>query len=403
MTIENFYINNFRSLVDFKTESFDTTTVFFGENNAGKSNILKALQIIFQRKPQDSEGSLTSPVNFYSGIIEDFSHDFFNNNTTLSIDFSVKLSVMLDELDIDSKVISLFKDFPEEVFFYINGKIVDSKLGDNFAEIKTSLIKVNDTIIYNTTADIFNYFETIETEVEQSELSEAFTKLVDPLNDCVYIIESGRNTKKTEFNNDLIQSFDPEDFKSSIYSLSLDEKMHGTFEEINAVFNSFPFSFGEISFARINSDLEIMIKNVGIRLPLKSLGSGVEQILFIIASLIFQKHKIVCIEELEQNLSPKLQNLALRKIQSMIGSHCEQLIISSHSSVFAKQKLSKAIYLIEKKDMKTIVSELHKTKPGEKIKKHFIDAALPYDTYTEEELDRNFSEIKKLTEDRFKM
>src|SRR3990170_7932040 len=96
MKIISFYINNYRSLVDFKITDFDDTTIFYGENNAGKSNVLSALSIIFQRKKKRTS---EEKQNFYEGIIEGFSNNFFGNKTN-EIDFMVELEVNRDELDL---------------------------------------------------------------------------------------------------------------------------------------------------------------------------------------------------------------------------------------------------------------------------------------------------------------
>jgi predicted ATP-dependent endonuclease of OLD family len=145
-----------------------------------------------------------------------------------------------------------------------------------------------------------------------------------------------------------------------------------------------------------------MIKEKKIRLPIKHLGSGVLQILYIISAIIYNKSKIVCVEELEQNLSPKLQNLALRKLQSMLGNEVDQIIMSSHSSVFAKPKLSDSIYLIEKEDSKTVIVEKIGNKFGNKSKGHFIHSAVAPNTYSKEEYKDYLDDYtKKMVENRF--
>lgn len=404
MKIEKFYINNFRSLINFKVDNLATTTIFYGLNNAGKSNILKALEFIFQRKVQSEKGDFTNPINFYEGVIKGFSNNFFNNDKKLIIDFSVDIIISKDETVIKNTITSLFKKWPNNLKFSIDGIITNSKYGDDFAEIQTKCIKVNDVIIYEFNSQSIKYFPTLQEKVGKnpSDFSDAFSHFINPLNDCVYIISSVRQTHATDFDNELLLDFSPSDLKKSLYSLYLTEKTHSIFEEINSVFNKEPFSFGNISFANINGELELMIKNDNVRLPIKHLGSGVEQILSIITSLICKKSKIICIEELEQNLSPRLQNLALRKIQTMIGKSLDQLILSSHSSVFNNEKLSDAIFLIEKEKGKTVIGEKRNKKIGAKMKKHFIDTAFPNDTYTDEELEENYNLVAKITEDLFK-
>lgn len=405
MKISKLYVNNFRSLVDFSVDEFDATTIFYGQNNAGKSNILRILELIFERKVQSSDNEFTDAKNFYEGVIRGFSNNFFNNDKSLEINFSVSVELLKSETKIKDVINKLFKKWPEVLKFSIEGKIINSLQENDLAEIQTNAIKVNDVIIYEARQNTISYFPTLQSKEGKNigELSIAFSHFIDPLNDCVYIIGSNRETHPTQFNNDLLASFTPADFKKSLYSLYLNETKHLDFEEISSIYNSEPFSFGSLSFSHHNGELEIMIKNDGIRLPIKHLGSGAEQILFVIACIVYSKSRILGIEELEQNLSPKLQSLALLKIQSMIGRNLDQIILSSHSSVFAKTRSSQAIYLIERKDLKTVVSERLNKKYGKKLKSHLIDTVLPLDTYTEEEYKRNFEEVSKIAEDRFKM
>jgi len=48
------------------------------------------------------------------------------------------------------------------------------------------------------------------------------------------------------------------------------------------------------------------------------------------------------------------------------------------------------------------LAERYKKKIGKEMKDHFIDSALPNDTYTEEEFQKNIEEVRKLTEELFK-
>jgi AAA15 family ATPase/GTPase len=405
MKINKFYINNFRSLIDFRIDDFDTTTIFYGENNAGKSNILKAIELIFLRKPQfGSSGYTNYAINFYQGEIVEFSNNFYNNDRNLTIDFEIELTILKSQTIIHNAITALFNPWAETLNCGVKGAIRRSMQNPDSAEFQVTEIKVNSIIIYESNGSEFKYFPTLTTEGDPntSELNEAFSHFVEPLNDCVYIIGSSRDTRKTPIDNGLLTRFLPENFKQSLYTLYLDTRTHSIFEEVNLVFNSEPFTFGTISFANINGHLEIMIKDNNVRLPIKHLGSGVEQVLYIITCLIETRSRIVCIEELEQNLSPKLQNLALRKIQAMLGKQLDQVIISSHSSVFANPKLSKAIYLIKKVNSKTVLDEKMNDRLGEKMKSHLIDTAPRYDTYTKDELDARAVEINKYTEERFK-
>ncbi len=165
-------------------------------------------------------------------------------------------------------------------------------------------------------------------------------------------------------------------FKKYLYNLYLSRKKHKKFEQIDKAFSSPPFNYGHISFSKEDKKLDIEVKEKDFRLPIKHLGSGVLQALYIITSIVCSKSKIICIEELEQNLSPSKQGEILEKIQGMIKDKSEhnldQIIISSHSIIYSEPKLG-AIYLVEKdKNGYSIVNPKEKgRKISSKLIKHF--------------------------------
>jgi predicted ATPase len=98
------------------------------------------------------------------------------------------------------------------------------------------------------------------------------------------------------------------------------------------------------------------------------------QSLFVITSIICSKSKIICIEELEQNLSPKLQYQILAKIQQLIKSNqFNQLILSSHTSVYSKSKLG-LIYFLEKVKGETVINKKEEKELSKKLKEHLAEA-----------------------------
>lgn len=410
MKIKNFSITNYRSLVDFKVEEFDATTIFYGLNNAGKSNILSALELIFNRKRQynAASGDFSLPGSFVSGTVENFISNFYNKDNSKTIEYTVTIVASKNEFTIEPIIEPLFRQIADSFDITITGNIIKSKYNETWADFNTLKVSIGETTLYDVGANQGKFYfpssEAANDITKISDLSSAFTSFINTLNDCVYIIGSDRDMHPVPINfKGKAEQIAPRTFIQFLYNLYLSQTEHSTFEEINDVFNSEPFRFGDISFAHDGSqkNLEIMIKEREIRLPIKSLGSGVLQILYIISDIICSEAKIICIEELEQNLAPKLQIQALRKIQQMLlgESSTSQIILTSHSPTFTKPDLSNAIYLIERINGKTVLSEKIKEELEEGAKRHFVHATFKPGTYTSEEY-TNYSHSPVHTEER---
>ena len=395
MNIKKFEIENYRSLKNLKISDFGKTTIFYGDNNVGKSNILNALQLIFSRKPKLSSGETLSELeNFYEGVLIDSQNTYFNNDTSSRINFSVEIEVSKSELNIDSIIQSIFNN-SSKFNFTFEGQISFIGQGDHdFSEFKIEAIKSGKVILYSNRTNV-SFFPTLDKEnKKQSQFSKAFTQLIDIFNDCVYVVSSDRDMHETQMDGDSTNYLSPKTFKKFLYSLYLSPKKFKLFEQINSVYSQAPFNFGTVSFSKDRGKLEIMIKEKDFRLPIKHLGSGALQALYIISSIVCSQSKIVCLEELEQNLSPRKQFEILKKIQAMIGDptlSLNQLLLSSHSSVYAKPKLG-SIYFLEKTDGKTSISAKEKEKVSKKLQSHLATSQAIWDEESMAEIRRILKE-----------
>ena len=130
-------------------------------------------------------------------------------------------------------------------------------------------------------------------------------------------------------------------FKRWIFGLSLSKAEYKTFEEIRSMFASEPFSIGEISFSRDGEAIDVMVKDAAVRLPIGRLGSGYQQMLYIIANLVLNKGRMLGIEELEINLSPAAQKKMFEKLKHHIYQESDlvtQVMITSHSDYFEARR-----------------------------------------------------------------
>jgi AAA15 family ATPase/GTPase len=151
----------------------------------------------------------------------------------------------------------------------------------------------------------------------------------------------------------------PNTFKHWLFNLSLDRSKYHLYKQIKDIFNEEPFKFGELSLTRNDNEIEIMIEKGGVRLPINRMGSGLQQILFLISNLVLLRGKMVGIEELEINLSPMAQKQIFEKLKSYLKKEnrlISQVIITSHSDYFGG-RADVRCYETSHDGEKTIVSD----------------------------------------------
>jgi predicted ATPase len=165
-----------------------------------------------------------------------------------------------------------------------------------------------------------------------------FEQLMNILADSFVLLPSDRYlTKEASADEDKQEVLSPKTFKTWLFKLSLKRNGHEKFEEIKAMFRKPPFQIGEIGFSKESGEIDIMVQEPKVRLPIGRLGSGHQQFLYIIANLILNKKKMLGIEELEVNLSPTNQKILFEKLKDHVNKTTDlvsQVIVTSHSDYF---------------------------------------------------------------------
>jgi AAA ATPase-like protein len=162
---------------------------------------------------------------------------------------------------------------------------------------------------------------------------------MDLLADSFTVLPSDRyfaNEHQVEESTAVI-ALSPKSFQHWLFKLALNRSGHTAFEEVRAMFNSRPFEIGDIGFSQEGDEIHIMVQERMVRLPISRLGSGYQQVLYIVANLVLNKRKMLGIEELEINLSPKLQQVLFEKLKKHIYHDSDlatQIIMTSHSGYF---------------------------------------------------------------------
>jgi predicted ATPase len=351
MYISSFAISGYRSLKNVTISGMRRVCIFHGLNNSGKSNILSAMATIFSRKTLVEETTVAEVTkherqgSFWQGRISQFKDNFYCNEKE-DITFSVSVTFRNEELAFLNPVLqdlhpSLARPGHDKVLT-LSGRIkyVDDDTADMVLE-KAVFNRIH--VVFEVDgAGKKSFFPKLGKLTAEQRLAH-FEDLMNLLPDSFALLASDRylvSEVAIEGSKETL-SFSPKNFKNWLFRLSLSRSGHAQFEEIKGMFKGGPFSVGEIGFSKERDEIEIMVQEPRVRLPISRLGSGHQQILFIIASLVLNRGKMLGIEELEVNLSPKMQKILFEKLKSHIYQTTDlvsQILITSHSDYFSGRR-----------------------------------------------------------------
>ena len=390
MHVSSLSISGYRSLKDVSVNDIDAVSIIHGLNNSGKSNFLSAVETILAPKFQvettttvnrGARSAVTKTRAFHEGRIEHFRDSFYFNMARV-VDFTITIDFRDEELkhlqslltkvpvqgatDIGQKLI--FGD-GESKKVKILGKI--NHAGGDAAEMVTNAIIINDVFqIYQRDAS-GKYHYLPNTGIEIGKSQEAIEDLLSRLTGCFKVINANRYLTAEPMGVAKGLECTAKNFKQWLFNLFMDREEHAKFQEIQTLFNSSPFGFGTLGFSNENGQIEIMVEKNGLRLPVTRVGSGLQQILFLIATTVFHRGKLLGIEELEINLSPRAQQEIFEKMTTFVMKSPQvlnQLIITSHSDYFGYRQDVKCFEVAyDSKNACSVIAPWNDTKQ----KKHF--------------------------------
>jgi AAA15 family ATPase/GTPase len=345
MYISAFAISGYRSLKDVEIKGMLPICILHGLNNSGKSNILSAIETIFRRKLLVEETTTADVTthkregSFWQGRITDFAHNFYLNGK-VDITFSVSVTFSDGEVsfmkDVLTKLHPSLAHTGHNKILTLDGRI--TYVDDNSADM------VLEKTVFNKTHVVFeidkegkkSFFPGIKDLTPDKQLS-YFEELMNLLADAFKVLPSDRYLTSEKLSEEPRPSPTSKTFKRWMFKLFLSKADYKTYEEIRDMFAKQPFSIGEVSFSQDGEEIDIMVKDTAVRLPIGRLGSGYQQMLYIIASLVLNKGKMLGVEELEINLSPTAQKMVFDKLKRHIYTDSDlvtQVIITSHSDYF---------------------------------------------------------------------
>jgi len=356
MKINQFTLDNFKSFNDTNNRLSNVLNInyIYGENNSGKSNILKFLKLIFSLKDDFSrdvlvEGEMLSPSSekhFYSGTIQNEPYIFHKNKRDKPIKYHFSINLKHAEIEnagfgfYDKLNTGYFKKDRDEAHLEFEG-IIKSIDNLSTSEIILNKVQINKKPIFeNKTKPEFFGGTSGTGDLKGNKL--AFNSFIGYLGDITEYIDNNRYFK-TEYYKQNDNILEAGNFKNWLYNLSLNEfefdKYLGLLEFIKKYkVDSLPvLSNLDLSFSiNPHNIIELLLDNESERLPISSFGTGVNQILYILTRLYFSNARIILIEELELNLSPDTQRELLNILRLLIeDDKIDQVFFTSHSDYFS--------------------------------------------------------------------
>lgn len=374
MKITRLSITNYKSFGTSAIAQEDEITgltnfnMIYGYNNSGKSNLLKFIHLIFEPKISRTEIKVEGEtmqsdeeVSFWKGPIINSPFIFHKNNRAKNITFSVTLKVTHSEIE-DSgftqyaELSELFSNTREYATFVFNGEI---RKIDDFAtsEIVLTSAKINSKSIYSLDGTKRGvYFESISKENAIKSDATAFFNLLSFFSSSTLFLDNNRYLTSERIDKN-VKDFSTLSYKNWLYNLSLNPKTNHIFDELNSFIKKYkiappvvdaadatfseaeknsPFNNFNPEFGLLEDDsIEIMFKRGKERYPLSSFGTGIQQLLFILTALYTSNSRIVLIEELELNLSPRYQRELFNILRALIDDgKIDQVFFTTHSKYF---------------------------------------------------------------------
>ena len=303
MKIRAIQIKRFRSILNLKLEldSLEHIATICGANNAGKTNVLRAINLFFNS--EDYKASEDAPNHKFNGsrggkVYPEISVDFEDNNT----------------------VYRIIKAFNIEGVSKVTGEKILSK------NEKQSLDSSSIDSLLNKIS--FFYIPSINI---------SFPDLINSLIEEIYDLEYS-NSRFSGLKSELKTSFD--NYVNGLVDIlnSLAEEINPTFQEFN---ENWEVGFEYVSDIKkfrdlISNDVDFFFNDKSNR-NIEAKGSGLQRLGFIlmhsrILSKIKTKQPILLIDEPDIYLHQGLQ----KKLKTHLENLCpkSQIIITSHSPMF---------------------------------------------------------------------
>ncbi len=372
MKITDIHIKNFKSLKNIELNNLSTINLLIGKNNSGKSNVLQALNVFFNRV--DNEGWLgdRNLIKKINGISD--KDLWFNSDNREAIEIQVNFKVEISEFKNELADIYIGSLESEEITIKIKLAydqstnqtifIVDFlKWGPyTFVEpFDLSTTNAPQNRINNKVMDGSELpTDPIGAEINPNSFA---CKILERINRHFWLIPAKRQIVKEKLSTGKISPpLNGENIQSLIQQLknSPNPILRKKYTKFKEVINSLPFTSGVMESVTRGEDTEINFDKEDISFSIFSQGTGIQEMLIFVTNLLLADNLFLAIEEPENHLHPEGQRFFLDFCSQQ--NNRNQLFFTTHTSNFIDflDYDEGSIFLTKLKDGETTIRGIEK-------------------------------------------
>ena len=370
MRIKRFAVSGFKNFTqEVVLDDMGDICVIHGENNVGKSNLLEAMLLLFstcfvnfknhfgpkmqyfrfpitfEMTPQDITGNLkkslpifnleSKNVPIYLSTILEIESELFLDDASIKQMFHSNSEFIIPdlfEIKIDFQINQQDSDFGQKKYIFLMRELI-------FSDVRfSSQQKLTD--------DEENTFSVILRKIHNiliTHIVERHWKGVSQFYGGIFIIiGTDRRIAFREVENEQERCIIPQFLKSQLYDLRNssepdDYKRWQLFARVMKNFSNI-FRKGEFitTYDRTSGLVDLVFETEDIRISVDSFGSGIQQVVALIARLLVSNATFVAIEEPELNLRYTLQQRLYEVFKEIVADPAgpSQIFLTSHSPAF---------------------------------------------------------------------
>jgi len=354
MKIKRLEIKNYRNLADIVID-FKNLTILIGKNDAGKSNIIKALDLFFNGESSEDIKEIASEVDtdeigFTSEITLKDYRIFNKNRANIQVTGYIELDenefnklFPLDKIELEvvkGKVIN----YPRNNTIIISEKIATK--ANKRAKFEITRVDMHPLMLYRSTKKDQAIIMGKDGKLRHGGKGKNVSQLlIKSLRKKFRVIPAFRRLGVEDRSTDPAKpdgTFMANEFLRYEKETSADKEQ--VFDQINQdMAKIFP------SYDRVTAKTEDNQERVNVyfkKFPSSSVGSGINQLFVNIFNLDSHENTIFGMEEPEIHLHPKAQRDVFDFLKHQ--SENKQIIMTTHSSIFTDLSKKTNLYLIKK-------------------------------------------------------